>query len=305
MSNLIRTLAPVSAMLALSGCVDLPADHVSAQQRVTGRAPVEQEATSVMTPGLARIALRDTLQRRHLHDRAAVMADLFVDPVPGVSLYELKNLRVSADSLAFDYDEDQVVQTNPGWSHTQERRRKSNHVEQGFHIAPYCTGVASLTDRQGRYFSPTGLTAREGLFAWQNPRDAQRFCDAWNHLVQHAQRGGTDDMLVFAANARAWRERPETRPAAPPGWDRHRVLAEARYRERDFIRALEHFEAGLGIHPAWAEGWFNAALLYEALGEYEYASNRMRYYLTLAPNAPDARQAREKLIVWEDKLRRP
>jgi len=301
MSATLRSLSTILAALAVAGCVDLPADHVSAQAQAM---PAPQATTSRTTPGLARIALRDLLQRRHLHDRAPVMADLFVDPVPGVSLYEARNLRVGPDALAFDYDADQVVQTNPGWSHTQERRHGTHHVEHQFRNEPYCTGVKGLADRRGRFFSPAGLRAREGLYAWPDARDAQRFCEAWNYLVRHARNPEAEDMLVFGANARGWLERPETRPAAASGWDRQRILAEASYRERNFIRALEHFEEGLRLHPSWAAGWFNAALLYEALEEYEYASNRMRHYLALAPNAPDARQAREKLVVWEDRLRR-
>ena len=55
--------------------------------------------------------------------------------------------------------------------------------------------------------------------------------------------------------------------------------------------------------PPWAAGWFNAALLYGEFGEYEYAADRMKRYLLLVPDAPDAKAAREKMIVWEEKAK--
>ena len=301
---MIRTIASMLAASVVASCVDIPVDHVSAAPSVPASAPRAAQSDTLITPGLARIAVRDALQKRHLHDRAPVMADLFVDPEPGVSLYESRNLRVSRDRVAFDYDEDQLVQTNPGWNNAQQKRRSSHHFERRFADAPYCTGIVNLADRHGGFFSPTGIDAPLGLLAWQSRHDAQRFCEAWSGLVYHARRGGPDDIVLFAATARGWREHPETLSAPLPGWERHRILAENSYRERDFIRALEHFEAGLRMNPTWEAGWFNAALLYDALGEYEYASNRMRHYLALAPNAPDARAAREKLVVWDEKMRR-
>jgi predicted TPR repeat methyltransferase len=82
------------------------------------------------------------------------------------------------------------------------------------------------------------------------------------------------------------------------------VLAENAFKEQDLVGAVEHYEAAVQAYAMWPEGWFNAALLYEALGDYEYAANRMRHYLELAPDAPDARAARDKVIVWDDKARR-
>lgn len=302
MTKTTRTLGPMLA-LALSGCADLPADHVAAA-RVSqgGSAPAVRQSTNFMTPGLARIALRDTLQRRHLYNRATVMPDLFVEARPGTSYYDTKNLRVTSQTLSFDYDEDAMVFQSFTLTPTPEPKRRTNRVAHRFAAETPCTGVRELADSRTRFYSPL-VRAAEGLYAWQDFRDAQLFCDAWNQLVDQSRRGESDDMLVFTAEARQWREKPESRSPAPAGWERHRVLAESSYRERDLMGALQHYEAGLRIRPMWPEGWFNAALLYEVLGEYEYASNRMRRYLALVPNAPDARAARDKLIVWEEKIR--
>ena len=85
--------------------------------------------------------------------------------------------------------------------------------------------------------------------------------------------------------------------------EKYRVLAEQAFRERDFPAAVENYEKGIAMYPAWAEGWFNAALLYGELGEYEYAAKRMKIYLSLMPDAADAKAAREKVIIWEEKAK--
>jgi len=36
---------------------------------------------------------------------------------------------------------------------------------------------------------------------------------------------------------------------------------------------------------------------------YADATDRMKHYLELAPDAPDAKDAREQMIIWEDKAK--
>lgn len=52
----------------------------------------------------------------------------------------------------------------------------------------------------------------------------------------------------------------------------------------------------------WPEGWFNLALLYAEVNDYEYAIHSMQRYLELVPDAFDAAAARNKMIVCQDKL---
>ena len=43
------------------------------------------------------------------------------------------------------------------------------------------------------------------------------------------------------------------------------------------------------------------ALLYGETSEYALAADRMKHYLELMPNSPDAAAARDKIVIWEDK----
>jgi len=65
---------------------------------------------------------------------------------------------------------------------------------------------------------------------------------------------------------------------------------------------LGEYEVGLKMYPLWPEGQFNAALLCEEKKLYAKAIGYMKRYLELAPDAPDARAARDKITIWEDKL---
>ena len=111
-------------------------------------------------------------------------------------------------------------------------------------------------------------------------------------------------VIAFADVVNASREKPETAPKPTDVWDKYRILAENAYKENDYISAVRNYELGVAALPTWAEGWFNAALLYAGLEQYDDAADRMRHYLILKPDARDAAAAREKLIVWEDKAKK-
>ncbi len=50
----------------------------------------------------------------------------------------------------------------------------------------------------------------------------------------------------------------------------------------------------------WPAGWYNLAMIYGEQKNYTDAADRMRHYLELVPNAPDAKEARDQMIIWED-----
>jgi hypothetical protein len=41
-------------------------------------------------------------------------------------------------------------------------------------------------------------------------------------------------------------------------------------------------------------------MIYGEQKNYTDAADRMRHYLELVPNAPDAKEARDQMIIWED-----
>jgi len=136
------------------------------------------------------------------------------------------------------------------------------------------------------------------IFYWSEEAPAQEFADAFNRLLYAAYRD--EEFVSFIAAAQAWRENAVKPPLSPEA-DRHRILAENAFQEKNLDSAIEHYETALEIQPMWPEGWFNLALMYAELKNYVDASDRMKHYLALVPNARDANDARTQMIIWEDK----
>jgi hypothetical protein len=157
-------------------------------------------------------------------------------------------------------------------------------------------------------FSPWGSLCGKhpnilGIFSF-SPDTAQPFVDAMNRLSSFARSGGgaqqETEWRNFQQKAIAWR----ALAAKPPQAEevrKHRLLAEDALREKQIDAAVEHYETGLDIDPCWPEGHFNAALLYAEQRQYSEAVQHMRAYLELAPDAQDAPQARDQIVIWEAK----
>jgi tetratricopeptide (TPR) repeat protein len=138
-------------------------------------------------------------------------------------------------------------------------------------------------------------------FVWSDEADAQNFADAFNRLLYAVYRNEKSaELQTFSAAAQAWRENPVKPPLGPEA-DRHRILAENAIKEKNLDDAVEHFENALEIQPMWPAGWFNLALIYAEQNDYADACDRMQHYLELVPDAPDAKDAREQIVIWEDK----
>jgi len=78
-----------------------------------------------------------------------------------------------------------------------------------------------------------------------------------------------------------------------------KAQAEEAVREERFIEAANLYAKALDIAPWWAKGHFDHALVLGNMGEYRTAMLEMKRYLRLAPDAPDVRDAREKIKVWD------
>ena len=109
-----------------------------------------------------------------------------------------------------------------------------------------------------------------------------------------------NESAAFSVAAKAWRENP-AKPPLSPEVERLRQLAEKALDEQNIDAAVSNYEKGLELQPMWPEGWYSLGLLYAQQGNYAGASKCMRRYLELAPDAPDAKEAREQLAAWEMK----
>ncbi len=106
----------------------------------------------------------------------------------------------------------------------------------------------------------------------------------------------------FRQRAAAWRTLT-VKPPIPEEVRAQRLLAENAVKEKQFEKALDHYEAGLEILPTWPQGQFNAALVAAELKYYADAVEHMQAYLELVPDAPDAQAARDQIAIWQYKAK--
>jgi tetratricopeptide (TPR) repeat protein len=104
----------------------------------------------------------------------------------------------------------------------------------------------------------------------------------------------------LATRITAWRA-AGAKVELPEEADEKRILAETALKDQNLDRAIKNYRAALGIYPTWPEGQFNLALTCGEAKDYGCAIEHMQAYLELVPDAPNARKAREKIVIWRDK----
>jgi len=144
---------------------------------------------------------------------------------------------------------------------------------------------------------------------WSNEayRDQRRFQAALIFLARAAQEEieakATASLEEFKPKAAAWRQLA-VKPEMPEEAHRHQVLAENAFQAKDMGKAISEYGAAIHSFPYWPEGQYNLAMLASEIGGragYDIAILHMKSYLELVPDAPDARAAKDSIIVWEDK----
>lgn len=126
---------------------------------------------------------------------------------------------------------------------------------------------------------------------------------AWKTVAAGIPEHSPERAAAFEALAASYRADPaahvlteETRAL--------KVQAETEVREKRNFHAVQRFREALDLSPWWPQGRFNLALIYSELNLYHLATIEMEKYLKLAPDAPNARAAQDKIYAWRSKLAR-
>lgn len=142
------------------------------------------------------------------------------------------------------------------------------------------------------------------LWTGRNFDGAKSIADALYVIKRYAE--GYEDPRVEAAFQAALQARRTNSPPAefPEEARRFRVIAEAAVKGKNLLGASENYEKALGIAPWWPAGRFNRAFILGEMKQYGAAVREMKRYLLLMPEAPNARDAQDKIYEWEDKATR-
>jgi tetratricopeptide (TPR) repeat protein len=127
---------------------------------------------------------------------------------------------------------------------------------------------------------------------------AKRFADdlVYFQNMQHfVNLKDVEDFDLVAAKYRALKEKP------PISEDERKfiVQANAMTQSKNYNQAIEFYEKAILVDPTNPMVYNNQALLFVMVGRYDEAINRMKKYLKLVPDAPDARSAQDKIYEWE------
>lgn len=124
-------------------------------------------------------------------------------------------------------------------------------------------------------------------------------CDTLFSLGQHYKRQQEKDAAAFAEQAARYRKHP-VKPTLSEDQRRLIVQAESARQRKDYAGAADLFRTAIRMDPvSHPPAYFNLALLYDQQEQYARAIDAMRKYLTLQPNAADARAAQDKIYEWE------
>ena len=147
----------------------------------------------------------------------------------------------------------------------------------------------------------TGSKVSEFVCTGDCARVHDLFIPAMNRLRAFALEQGRA-VNDFPEQAAAWRALA-VKPPLPDDVRKQGVLAENAVKEKQFINAMIHYQTGLKLYPLWPQGQFNSALIAAELQDYQEAIQHMQAYLELVPGASDAEQARNQIVIWEEKAK--
>jgi hypothetical protein len=88
-------------------------------------------------------------------------------------------------------------------------------------------------------------------------------------------------------------------PVLPEDVRRLQINAVGAISDKKFTEAADLYAEALIVAQWWPAGHFNRALVLGETGDYGEAKREMKFYLQLAPDAPNARAAQDKIYDWE------
>ncbi len=131
---------------------------------------------------------------------------------------------------------------------------------------------------------------------------ANRLADALLVLKQASLNfASPEDDAHFAEAARNYRA-SAVKPQLPEAARQFAVQAEGAIDDKDFDAAAFYYDQALEVAPWWPEGHYDRAMVLATGGDdYPDAIIEMKRYLTLVPDAPNARALQDKIYNWERK----
>ncbi len=169
---------------------------------------------------------------------------------------------------------------------------------------------AAIEDAAGNLIGKSGITqlrarirnkAYATLVRTSQEREA---VGNWDEAISHYGKAYgtavTSDQSLAAIQAVAQLVRKQSvKPKLPEEARRYWAQAASFVETKRYGEAITLYDQVLERAPWWAEAHFNRALVLATQDRYQEAMTSMQQFLILAPNAPEARAAQDKIYQWE------
>ncbi len=129
--------------------------------------------------------------------------------------------------------------------------------------------------------------------------EAERVADDLFFIQQQYQRYYQKQLGLFEARAATYRKLAVKPPISE---EQRKYIVQANYstQHKDYDEAIDLYLKAVDLDPVSYPGaYFNLALLSGQLHRFRPAIGYMKQYLSLAPDANDARSAQDKIYEWE------
>lgn len=136
----------------------------------------------------------------------------------------------------------------------------------------------------------------------KSPESQRELANAIYFLHQNAiqqQENNKKFVEMFSESLPGYRNQITANVELPEAAHKYMLQAEGAARAKDFYAAAGYFRNVTDAAPWWPPGYFNRAFVLGEIGYYQEAMMYMKCYLKLAPDAPDARAAQNKIYEWE------
>lgn len=162
-----------------------------------------------------------------------------------------------------------------------------------------CEAREGVTYFGGVTYQPDQLNCLNTRRSYDDRDVVRRFAIAWTWLAyQYSLPQNTDsEFRQLIASA------PSIDDVRRESLRRTQIQVELALHENRQIDAARLYRQALTEAPTWADGHFNQALIMGDLELFPHAIRYMQNYLVLAPDAPQARAAQDRIYQWE--ARRP
>lgn len=133
----------------------------------------------------------------------------------------------------------------------------------------------------------------------RDQQSAQQLADALTQLPRRATEYWESGVATLAV-AHAYRALP-VKPVLGEDARRYLVQAEDAVKQGRYRDAVTFYGDLIKVASWWPGGYLNQALVFAEAGEFHSAVIQMHRYLEFVPDAPNARELRDKTYIWESK----